>query len=111
MSNDPRILRNALGSFATGVTVVTTRSADGQDIGRTANSFSSVSLDPPMIAAALWAWSGSWIPLACYIIAAACLSVVTIIPLREAAGADLEDEQSGSLPQPASPARTIHNYQ
>ena len=51
MSNDPRILRNALGSFATGVTVVTTRSADGQDIGRTANSFSSVSLDPPMI---LW---------------------------------------------------------
>ena len=51
MSNDPRILRNALGSFATGVTVVTTRSAGGQDIGRTANSFSSVSLDPPMI---LW---------------------------------------------------------
>jgi 3-hydroxy-9,10-secoandrosta-1,3,5(10)-triene-9,17-dione monooxygenase reductase component len=51
MSNDQRILRNALGSFATGVTVVTTRSADGKDTGRTANSFSSVSLDPPMI---LW---------------------------------------------------------
>lgn len=51
MSNDQRILRNALGSFATGVTVVTTRAADGKDIGRTANSFSSVSLDPPMI---LW---------------------------------------------------------
>lgn len=51
MSNEQRILRNALGSFATGVTVVTTRTADGSDVGRTANSFSSVSLDPPMI---LW---------------------------------------------------------
>lgn len=51
MSNEQRILRNALGSFATGVTVVTTRTADGRDVGRTANSFSSVSLDPPMI---LW---------------------------------------------------------
>jgi flavin reductase (DIM6/NTAB) family NADH-FMN oxidoreductase RutF len=51
MSNEQRVLRNALGSFATGVTVVTTRTADGRDIGRTANSFSSVSLDPPMI---LW---------------------------------------------------------
>jgi 3-hydroxy-9,10-secoandrosta-1,3,5(10)-triene-9,17-dione monooxygenase reductase component len=49
-----RVLRNALGSFATGVTVVTTRAADGKDVGRTANSFSSVSLDPPMI---LWSLS------------------------------------------------------
>lgn len=48
---DPKILRNALGSFATGVTIVTTRTAAGEDVGRTANSFSSVSLDPPMI---LW---------------------------------------------------------
>ena len=51
MSLDSKILRNALGSFATGVTIVTTRTAAGEDIGRTANSFSSVSLDPPMI---LW---------------------------------------------------------
>lgn len=51
MSHDQRILRNALGSFATGVTVVTTRAVGDRDIGRTANSFSSVSLDPPMI---LW---------------------------------------------------------
>lgn len=43
--------RNALGSFATGVTIVTTRDADGQDIGLTANSFNSVSLSPPMV---LW---------------------------------------------------------
>ena len=46
-----RSFRNALGAFATGVTVVTTRSADGADVGLTANSFNSVSLDPPMV---LW---------------------------------------------------------
>jgi 3-hydroxy-9,10-secoandrosta-1,3,5(10)-triene-9,17-dione monooxygenase reductase component len=46
-----RSFRNALGAFATGVTVVTTRSADGTDVGLTANSFNSVSLDPPMV---LW---------------------------------------------------------
>jgi 3-hydroxy-9,10-secoandrosta-1,3,5(10)-triene-9,17-dione monooxygenase reductase component len=43
-------LRGALGSFATGVTIVTTRVEDA-DVGLTANSFSSVSLDPPML---LW---------------------------------------------------------
>jgi len=46
-----RQFRAALGSFATGVTIVTTRSAAGEDIGLTANSFNSVSLDPPMV---LW---------------------------------------------------------
>lgn len=46
---DPRALRSAFGSFMTGVTVVTTRSADGAPVGFTANSFSSVSLDPPML--------------------------------------------------------------
>lgn len=54
MAFDTRILRNALGSFATGVTIVTTRNANGEDVGRTANSFSSVSLEPPMI---LWSLS------------------------------------------------------
>jgi 3-hydroxy-9,10-secoandrosta-1,3,5(10)-triene-9,17-dione monooxygenase reductase component len=46
-----RSFRNALGAFATGVTVVTTRSDDTGDVGLTANSFNSVSLDPPMV---LW---------------------------------------------------------
>lgn len=46
----PPPFRKALGAFATGVTIVTTRAGD-QDIGLTANSFSSVSLDPPMV---LW---------------------------------------------------------
>ncbi|MEQ9695586.1 flavin reductase family protein [Shimia sp. SDUM112013] len=46
---DPRSLRNAFGSFMTGVTVVTTRDAGGQPVGFTANSFASVSLDPPLV--------------------------------------------------------------
>ena len=48
---DARALRTAFGAFATGVTVVTTQAAGGMDSGLTANSFSSVSLDPPMV---LW---------------------------------------------------------
>jgi 3-hydroxy-9,10-secoandrosta-1,3,5(10)-triene-9,17-dione monooxygenase reductase component len=43
--------RKALGSFTTGVTVVTTRGTENNDIGLTANSFNSVSIEPPMI---LW---------------------------------------------------------
>jgi flavin reductase (DIM6/NTAB) family NADH-FMN oxidoreductase RutF/DNA-binding MarR family transcriptional regulator len=43
--------RNALGHFATGVTVVTTLDQNGEPLGITANSFNSVSLDPPMV---LW---------------------------------------------------------
>ncbi|WP_294641237.1 flavin reductase [uncultured Aureimonas sp.] len=46
---DPRALRDAFGAFATGVTVVTSRTADGAPIGFTANSFASVSLDPPLL--------------------------------------------------------------
>ncbi len=48
---DPRELRNAFASFATGITVVTTLDARGDAIGITANSFSSVSLEPPLL---LW---------------------------------------------------------
>jgi len=44
-----RAFRNALGAFLTGVTVVTTRDGTGEPRGLTANSFSSVSLDPPMV--------------------------------------------------------------
>ncbi|MGE0666435.1 MAG: flavin reductase family protein [Sphingomonadales bacterium] len=48
-SIDPRALRRAFSCFATGVTVVTTHSRAGTPIGLTMNSFSSVSLDPPLI--------------------------------------------------------------
>ena len=46
---DAAALRRVLGSFVTGVTVVTTRDADGAPHGFTANSFTSVSLDPPLV--------------------------------------------------------------
>ena len=43
--------RQALGLFATGVTIITARGAQGNLVGLTANSFSSVSLEPPLV---LW---------------------------------------------------------
>jgi len=46
---DPVALREAFGRFMTGVTVVTTRDAAGQTLGFTANSFASVSLQPPLL--------------------------------------------------------------
>lgn len=50
-SIDPRDFRNALGSFATGVTVITAAAPDGRQAGLTCNSFASVSLNPPLV---LW---------------------------------------------------------
>jgi flavin reductase (DIM6/NTAB) family NADH-FMN oxidoreductase RutF/DNA-binding IclR family transcriptional regulator len=50
-SFDSRQLRTVLGAFTTGVTIVTTNGVDGIDYGVTANSFSSVSLNPPLV---LW---------------------------------------------------------
>ena len=47
--SDPRTLRDALGCFATGVTVVTCIDGDGEPVGLTANSFTSLSLDPPLL--------------------------------------------------------------
>ena len=47
--HDPRTLRDALGCFATGVTVVTCLGPDGNPAGLTVNSFTSVSLDPPLL--------------------------------------------------------------
>lgn len=49
MTHDPQALRAAFGRFMTGVTVVTGRRSDGAPIGFTANSFTSVSLDPPLL--------------------------------------------------------------
>lgn len=55
--------RAALGMFATGVTIVTTRTEDGQPIGLTANSFNSVSLEPPLV---LWSLSQAAASLAAF---------------------------------------------
>ena len=46
---DARELRHALGHYATGVAVVTARAPDGTPVGLTCNSFTSVSLDPPLV--------------------------------------------------------------
>jgi flavin reductase (DIM6/NTAB) family NADH-FMN oxidoreductase RutF len=52
--------RRALGQFATGVTVVTTRSPDGAPVGLTVNSFNSVSLAPPLVLWSLGNAAGSF---------------------------------------------------
>lgn len=49
--HDHRAFRDALGSFATGIAVVTACAPDGEFVGLTVNSFNSVSLDPPLV---LW---------------------------------------------------------
>ncbi|MEM8661653.1 MAG: flavin reductase family protein [Pseudomonadota bacterium] len=51
MNVDSREFRNALGRFATGVCVISTVAESGDPLGLTANSFTSVSLDPPLV---LW---------------------------------------------------------
>src|SRR6202453_2211535 len=48
---DPRDFRNALGTYATGVTIITAAGANGKPHGLTCNSFASVSLNPPLV---LW---------------------------------------------------------
>ena len=48
---DPRDFRNALGTYGTGVTIVTAMASDGRPYGVTCNSFASVSLNPPLV---LW---------------------------------------------------------
>ena len=50
-SIDPRDFRNALGTYATGVTIITAAGMDGKPYGLTCNSFASVSLNPPLV---LW---------------------------------------------------------
>jgi flavin reductase (DIM6/NTAB) family NADH-FMN oxidoreductase RutF len=55
--------RQALGMFATGVTIVTAQSADGTFVGLTANSFNSVSLTPPLV---LWSLSRSAASMAAF---------------------------------------------
>lgn len=52
----PSEFRQALGMFATGVTIVTARTASGTLVGLTANSFNSVSLSPPLV---LWSLAKS----------------------------------------------------
>jgi flavin reductase (DIM6/NTAB) family NADH-FMN oxidoreductase RutF len=56
---DPRDFRNALGTYATGVTIITAAAADGKPFGLTCNSFTSVSLNPPLVLWTLVLYSSS----------------------------------------------------
>lgn len=56
---DPRDFRNALGTFATGVTIITAAAPDGKPYGLTCNSFASVSLNPPLVLWSLVVYSSS----------------------------------------------------
>lgn len=49
MPIDPTTYRAALARFASGVTIVTARDADGRDVGMTVSAFTSLSLDPPLV--------------------------------------------------------------
>lgn len=60
---DPKEFRKALGSFATGVTIITTRAADGTQIGLTCSSFNSVSLNPPLV---LWSLENASLSLSAF---------------------------------------------
>lgn len=57
--SDQRTLRDAMGCFATGITVLTTCDQNGRPVGLTANSFASVSLDPPLVLVCLAKTVGS----------------------------------------------------
>ena len=56
---DPRDFRNALGTYGTGVTIITATAADGRPYGITCNSFASVSLNPPLVLWSLGIYSSS----------------------------------------------------
>src|SRR3954447_8613688 len=56
---DPRDFRNALGTYATGVTIITAAGMDGKPYGLTCNSFASVSLNPPLVLWSLVLYSSS----------------------------------------------------
>jgi len=58
-SIDPRDFRNALGTYATGVTIITAAGPDGKPYGLTCNSFASVSLNPPLVLWSLVVYSSS----------------------------------------------------
>ena len=60
---DPGEFRQALGTFATGVTIITTRAPDGAALGLTVNSFNSVSLNPPLV---LWSLANNSLSLAAF---------------------------------------------
>ncbi len=58
-SSDPASLRQVLGRFVTGITIITTCSEEGSPVGLTANSFNTLSLDPALVLWSLGVRQGS----------------------------------------------------
>lgn len=75
---DARGFRRALGRFATGVAVISARTADAREVAITANSFNSVSLDPPLVL-----WSVARQALSGPLFIDACQYVVHILSERQ----------------------------
>jgi len=71
---DPKTFRRALGNFATGVTIITTRAADGTNVGVTVSSFNSLSINPPLVL-----WSGIKETPSCKVFEAATHFAVNIL--------------------------------
>lgn len=105
-SFDAKAFRQALGSFATGVTIITTQAPDGQPLGLTVNSFNSVSLNPPLV---LWSLAETSLSLpifreagywAVHVLSSAQAELSTRFAMRSEekfAGLDL-DEGIGGIP-------------
>jgi len=105
---DRRAFRDALGWFATGVAIITTRAADGTPVGLTANSFSSVSLDPPLVLFSLNRRAGS---LAVFQ-SSGCFAVNVLRHDQQAlsfrfAAASADPTATTAISSAASPSRTV----
>ena len=104
----PRMMRDAFGMFATGVTVITAVRPDGHPVGITANSFASVSLDPPLI---LWCIARESVSVAAFAVGSAF--AVTMLGEREKAvalhfaGRSAEKFPEGAPAGPHGPAPVI----
>lgn len=93
--SDSRELRNAFGCFPTGITVVTTFDQGGHAVGVTANSFASLSLDPPLL---LWnigrqsATFGVFISAPAFVVSVLPMTAVALSRRFAAKGTHLVDE-------------------
>jgi flavin reductase (DIM6/NTAB) family NADH-FMN oxidoreductase RutF len=96
--------RRALAQFATGVTVVSTRTAAGAPVGLTVNSFNSVSLDPPLV---LWSLSLKASSLDAFRRATHYAVSVLAAHQLDVAKRFAERGRTASARPPGTPARTI----
>ncbi|NIJ08759.1 flavin reductase (DIM6/NTAB) family NADH-FMN oxidoreductase RutF [Sphingomonas vulcanisoli] len=100
MISDPATFRHVLGHYPTGVCVVTAREADGCQIGMTVGSFTSVSLDPPLVGFLPSARSHRWARISS--VGKFCVNVLAhdqvLISRALAAAGELDDLSTGSSP-------------